>query len=192
MKISKIQNIIIVLVIIVCCYVLWTGLLYCIVPWSKTNFSSHDKFMEIISDNDCFANVSFLREMPEDATNIKYYWYREMKEKCAAYSVCVPKEDYEEIKRERGEHYREWQRKHSTTTTEVTQGLGAIKQSMLYMEELLFIDNVLNNQQAAEQYSFLLVNKVNIHKGICYSGIIVNDETCEIIEFTYEKIEADR
>ncbi len=169
------------------CYKFWEVGVSEFVPWTRTWFINHQSFEKILSEQNCFGGVYFLDEIPLSANEMKYYWHRQFVEKFAAYSMFVGENDYKEIISKRLADYEE-KDIFSEAGVIVYEFQGGdyfyIEDSEMYTKYFSFVNEVLHNPDEKKQYYFLVFNKVSTANGYCFNGVIMNDTTMEVVEFS--------
>ncbi len=186
---KSIKRICIGILLIWLCYKFWEGALSNFIPWTRTWFYSHESFDDLLETNHCFAGGYFIQELPQSANDVRYYWHRQFVEKFAAYSMLLEEMDYTNIIPERLEYYQEQDIKLERKRI-VYEFKGEdywyIEDSELYQKYFSFISEILHNPEAEGQYYYIVINKLNTINGTCYNGVILNDVTHEVVEFSVE------
>ncbi len=167
----------------------WDEFFSYIFLWTKTDFASHQEYIELLEDHHCFASVFFIKEKPMEFAEGRYYWRHKLHEIFTAYSIEVKGESYEKIKENRIDAYYNQIGKDTDTVIYVLQN-----DEYLYIEDaewydkanLKFINEVVLNPEMQQQYYFLIVVGYNTSHGTSYTGVILNDNTREVIEFNVE------
>lgn len=162
--------------------ILWDGILSHVFPWTKTNFCNYQEYIELLDEHHFYASYRFVKEIPKEAADVKYYWHQDYKEKYAAHSIVIA-ENYEKIAEGRMPPYLECCDGNTTELVYALQeercGIDDLRRAGV---EIDFIQNVLQNSEEQQEYYCLVVIKI----GRCYTGVILNDTTQEIIEFSVE------
>ena len=174
-------------VFVVCfCLFIWNSLLSDIFPWSKTDFSDYEEYKELIYEQNVIAH--FPDELPEDASNAKYYYRRNFKEKYAAYSFVLPKEELKQYAEERMASYYDFYKDFSDAIFYCHQedAIYSFKALKRECEGLDFVDYIMQESQEQQGYYCLIVIRTGTYHGICHRGVLMNDTTCEVIEFSVE------
>lgn len=188
-----IASLICILSIVVCGFLAWDVVLYEIIPWTKTEFVSHQSYLKLLAKNHGFGEVFFVKDIPKDSGDVRYYWHRDFIENFAAYSVILSEKDYEKIAENRLEaYYGEWQ-EYEDDVIYVLQGEDYcyIEDSGWYnQEKLRYIDEVLSSSEE-QGYYFLIVVKFYTTTGTSYNGVMLNDSTQELVEFSFELADED-
>jgi len=168
---------------------LWDTLISELVPWTRTVFLDHQSYIQLLQDESCSGGCDFLKDKPIGACETNYYWHRDFVERFAAYSMVLADVEYDTIMVTRLEdYYKEY--------AEVEELIKYVMQDekVLYIddsnwydeEKLNYIDKVMQNPGMSHQYYFLIVTQFHTPTGICYNGVILNDITHELIEFSAE------
>lgn len=163
-----------------------------LVSWEKTKFTEYEDFREVLTEYNSFGGGCFLEEIPGSASDMKCYWYIRLANKLAAYSMILSEDDYQKLSEERLAYYGERDlRSDAEETIYIFQEeeIPFIEDVELYQSRLTFIDKVLQTPGAEKQYYFLVVNRLNTADGCCYNGVILNDATHEVIEFSAQLME---
>ncbi len=192
-KIINYQKICIVLFVLLIVFLsfrsCWNVVLSNVIPWTRTAFSDHESYLDLLDDRHCFGVIHFSQEIPDEAENIVYYWHQDKWEHYTAYSVQLGKKQYEEVVANRLSAYR--REMDGCEDDIVYEWKGAphtyIETSRWYEEEKLhYIDKLMRHPGAKQQYYFLIVVCYNTSTGTSYCGVILNDITQEMIEFCFE------
>ena len=152
-------------------------------------FLDHQSYIQLLQDESCSGGCDFLKDKPIGACETNYYWHRDFVERFAAYSMVLADVEYDTIMATRLEdYYKEY--------AEVEELIKYVMQDekVLYIddsnwydeEKLNYIDKVMQNPGMSHQYYFLIVTQFHTPTGICYNGVILNDITHELIEFSAE------
>ena len=165
---------------------LWDRLLSDIFPWTKTNFSDYQKYTELLDKHHFHASYRFIDEIPEGAIDVKYYVHQRFREKYAAHSVVLPEKQYYNSINSRIESYCERCSEAAKLVYVMNEGIAIDIKALGEMGvEVAFLENVM--QKPAQQgYYCIVVVCVNTTHGTCYTGVVVNDTTHEVIEFSVE------
>lgn len=187
-----------VLLVSIVLYALWGGLFNCIFPWTRTRFPDYQSYDSFLMDYRC--HDYFVRELPMDASEPKYYWHRESWETFTAYSITLPEGTLKTMSDERQEFFREKEEEFSTKSI-----IYSLPDDHCYIddpkwcdneiiseEELAFINEVIGNPEAKDQYYYLVVLCSDRSDTTCYDGVILNDNTHEFIEFSAEVVNPDK
>ncbi len=182
-----IKRILACIILIFFCYHFWKDGLSQFVPWTRTYFVEYEIFISFLDEQNCFGSDYFLENVEPSTQDVKYYWHQQFVEKFAAYSMFVETEDFINILQEQLENYREEDIKYEAEEN-VYEFQGEnycyIEESEMYMKYFSFVDEVLHNTNDKKGYYFVVINKINTAKGTCFNGVIANDTTLEIIEFS--------
>lgn len=162
----------------------WDELLSNILPWTRTFFSDYQKYEELLNDQHFFATVRFIDEIPADSGEVKYYVYRRYKEKKAAHSIKLSEDKYTNIVKSQMEPYLQDCDEYGIPLVYV---IGeSEKWTVVDLREkeieVDFLDNVMQEPENIQDYYCLVI----IRNGPCYTGVIANDTTHEMIEFSVE------
>lgn len=153
-------------------------------PLERTHFKSYQAYRNY--PKKCYSGY-FVDEMPAGAENLKYYWHSAMRVVVTAYSMTLDTDTYEEVKNDRIDFYVKEAEEYSSRSL-LYEARGDERQyldgSEWYKKKLGYVDMVLHHPESRQQYYFGAAMRVNIHKGVSYNGVIVNDTTHEIIEFS--------
>ncbi len=169
------------------CYEFWEVGVSEFVPWTRTWFINHQSFEKVLYDRNCFGGVFFLEEIPLSADEMKYYWHQQFVEKFAAYSMFVGESDYDNLVEERWIRYQENLNTAEKVTYTFQEGNYCyIEDSEMYERYFSFVNEVLHNPGSEGEYYILVINECNAINGTCYNGVIINDTTMEIVEFSAE------
>lgn len=168
-------------------YVIWDGLLSNIFPWTMTFFGNYESFDELLDDRYCGGAKLFLEELPAGSGKVKYYWHQQYGEKIAAYSVVLSDEEYAKIAANRTKAYcAEVAEEPEKLMYKAKAGeICYIEDTAWYEEEKLhFIKKVMKKPNEDNQYYFLVVVEDSPWGDECYNGVLLNDITKELIEFS--------
>lgn len=164
---------------------LWDEILSSFIPWTRTNFRDYQEYIELLDDQHFYASNRFIKEIPAEAIGTEYYVKRDYKEKYAAHSIVLG-DEYEQIVKERVTPYLENcngdTRRLIYSLQEQGWGIDDLKQAGA---EVDFIQNVMQNPNEQQEYYCLVVIRIGTYHGI-YTGVILNDTTKELIEFSVE------
>ena len=188
-----------ILFVVFALYSVWRGVFNCIVPWTRTRFPDYQSYDSFLMDYGC--HDYFVRELPMDAGEPKYYWHRGSWETFAAYSTTLPEETFKTLLDERMEVFRE--KEEEFPTDSIIYSLQDddrcyiddpkwCDNEIISEEELTFINEVVGNTDAKDQYYFLVVLCDDRPDTACYNGVILNDDTHEFIEFSAEVVNHDK
>ena len=149
---------------------------YIIFPGTKTGFPCYALFRATADEE------VYLKRLPASAYDIKYYVHEEFALDKNGYRMKVASEDYEQVKREL---YDGFNSEYSTGT----YNYDGVTKRMLSSEEMElmhveFLEELLADD-SADTYYILTEIQSEGEKFDVYWGVICNDETYEIIEFTY-------
>ena len=178
---------------------LWDGLFAYIMPWTRTLFAEYQSYNSFLADYHCYR--TFVKELPTDATEPKYYWHRESWEVCAAYSTNLPEGTFKTLSDERQDFFHKQEEEFPTRII-----IHSLKDDgycyiddpkwcdneIISEEELSFINEVVGNPEAKDQYYYLVVLRENCAGTTCYNGVILNDNTYEFIEFSANVVDPDK
>ena len=187
-KAAKIVGISVIVVSVLLCIglYLWNGLFSHILPWTRTNFRSYDSYIKLLDAHHFFASSQFIDEIPANAISVKYYFHQKYKEKYAAHSIVLAEEDYERITRSQMVPYYESCDDYESDTLvyEIQENeswkIDDMKKAGIDID---FISNVMQNPDKQEEYYCLIDMRIG---RVCHTGIVVNDTTHEMIEFSVE------
>ena len=180
------------------CYGLWDALFVYIFPWTRTWFHDYQSYNSFLMKYNCAR--TFTKELPIDATEPKYYWHHESWEAFAAYSTVLPEETFKTLSDGRQDFFHEQEEKFETRSIiySVRDGercyIDAPKWSdneLINEEELAFVNEVIENPEAEDQYYYFIVMRIKKQGSVCYNGVILNDTTHEFIEFSAEVTDPD-
>lgn len=180
-RVSKIRKFLLKVLLVVCIgnglFVLWNGLLEEVIPHSRTWFSSYNVFREETERS------AFQKEQPASAYDIRYYVYEGCLEDKSGYGVVFASEDYIEAQRERIEQY---SHAPGENTYYFEEGQEKRYVELKHMEEhrIDFLDKVLETENIGQFY-FLCDSLYESSEIYNYDGVICNDETFEMVEFSY-------
>ncbi len=167
---------------------LWDGFFSNIFPWTKTNFSNYQEYIELLDEHHFYASYRFVDEIPKDALGVEYYVHRRFREKYAAHSIVLSKAQYVEIVKNRVKPYRdscdgraEWLE--YVLDEDEKCDIEELKKMNIDVD---FLENVIQTSNEQNDFYCLVVNGINTTHGTCYTGVIVNDTTHEVIEFSVE------
>lgn len=169
------------------CIYLWYGFFSYVFPWTQTFFLKHETFIELLNDRNCFCGRAFEEKIPDGSGKVKYYWHQEAKEILAAYSVTLSDEEYEKITEKRLNAHCDEMKKWNLTPTYVLQNeeYCYIEDTGWYDEEKLhFVDRLFEKPKHDKQYYFLIFTEYSVFDSVYYSGVILNDTTHELVEFS--------
>lgn len=169
------------------CIYLWYGFFSYVFPWTQTIFLKHETFIELLNDRNCFGGRAFEEKIPDGSGKVKYYWHQEAKEILAAYSVTLSDEEYEKITEKRLNAHCAEMKKWNLTPTYVLQNEECcyIEDTGWYDEEKLhFVDRLFERPKHDKQYYFLVFTEHSVFDSVYYSGVILNDTTHELVEFS--------
>ncbi|MDE7251330.1 MAG: hypothetical protein K2O32_00085 [Acetatifactor sp.] len=178
---------------------LWDGLFNCIFPWTRAwfhNYQSYDSFLMYYRCHDYFV-----RELPMDAGEPKYYWHRGSWETFTAYSTTLPEGAFKTMSNERQEFFRE--KKEEFSTKSIIYSLQDndrcyiddpkwCDNEIISEKKLAFINKVVGNPEAKDQYYYLVILRGNCAGTTCYNGVILNDDAHEFIEFSANVVDPDK
>lgn len=167
-----IKKSIIIICILFCVFLiwgLWEAFLKDLIPYKRTSFKDYTNFyLEV-------GNSYFPEEVPFTVSHEKYFYYSgNMDKKRAVCFVVETTEEYNEYKNSESIQ-------NSLTEEEYPQ---AVSNSFLQEEKIVFLEEIM--EQDAEKYSVLIYEEAKLQHGYYRTGIICNDETQEIILFSYK------
>ncbi|MDE7253700.1 MAG: hypothetical protein K2O32_12250 [Acetatifactor sp.] len=155
-------------------------------PLEKTRFKSYQAYHDY--PKRCFGSGDFVDKIPTSAEDLKYYWHSAMRVVVTAYSMTLDTDTYEEVKNDRINFYVEEAAEEYSSHSLLYEARGDERQyldgSEWYRKKLGYVDMVLHHPEVQQQYYFGAAMRVNIYEGVSYNGVIVNDTTHEIIEFS--------
>lgn len=160
-----------------------------VIPWTRTAFLYHESYLDLLDDRHCFGVIHFSQEIPGGAENPVYYWHQDKMEHYTAYSVKLENKQYEEVVKNRLSAYHSEMDGNEDGIVYEWKGSSYtyIETSKWYdKEKLHYIDKMMQNPGAKQQYYFLIVVCYNTSTGTSYNGVILNDITQEMIEFCFE------
>ncbi|MBO4981348.1 MAG: hypothetical protein J6C84_05570 [Lachnospiraceae bacterium] len=163
-----------------------------LVSWEKTKFTEYEDFREVLTEYNSSGRWYFMETLPGSAGEMKYYWYIRLADISAGYSVCLDENDYEKIVDERMIHYKETSRNRGSEKViyvHQEESPYYIENSGLFKSKMTFLEEVLQNPEAERQYYFLIINQFGPYDVTCYNGVILNDVTHEVIEFSAQLME---
>lgn len=158
-----------------------------IIPITKTHFKNHQAYLDNRTVRGSYGSFYFEEELPIDAGDMKYYSHYDIFKEVTAYSMVLPEKTYMDFKERRISFYMEESvDREACSLKYALQGdeRQYIDGSEWYDKKLDYVDNVLHHPEARQQYYFGVIMKINTTNGECYTGIIANDSTREIIEFS--------
>ncbi len=166
----------------------WDEFFSNIFPWTKTDFASHQEYMELLEEHHCFGRFSFINEAPTNVAEEKYYWHRDFKEMYAAYSRVLSDEEYSGVVEKRNEFYSETWKDWDNVVMYQVQGenFHYVDESEWFKNELGFVNTVMRNSDTLQDYYFHTVVRVDAPSKFRYSGVILNASSNELIEFSIE------
>ncbi len=168
---------------------LWDTLVSELVPWTRTVFFNHQSYIQLLQNEGCIGGSCFSEDKPIGACETKYYWHRDFVERYAAYSMVLTDEEYATIAEIRlKDYWNEFSERKDVIKYILQEGQYLyIEDSCWYDEEkLAYINKVMQNPETQQQYHFGVVLQNYTSTGIVYSGVILNDITHELIEFSAE------
>ncbi|MDE7251331.1 MAG: hypothetical protein K2O32_00090 [Acetatifactor sp.] len=193
-KIERVLDKMFIVVVCFSCVISLTSILACfglcisvVIPKTKTNFKSYQVYLDNTGVQQSSGSFFFEKELPIGAEEIKYYLYYKIAKSVTAYSVVLPENTYIDFLESRINFYIEESDERESCSLLYTLQRDEhqyIDDSEWYDVKLDYVDNVLHHPEAQQQYYFGVIMKTNTVKGECYTGIIANDLTHEIIEFS--------
>ena len=174
---------------ILCCWVcLWDIGIHDFFPWTRTYFASHDKYIELLEERSFYANRQFIDEVPDEASSVKYYCHQSFKNKMAAHSIVLNENMYKKTIEKQSQIYKDYSEGYGSgliylRNEDKTWFVDDLEQ--LGFDES-FLNNVIHKPEAQHEYYCFVVISVNTACGIRYTGVIANDTTHEMIEFSVE------
>ena len=169
---------------------MWKSIGVEILPWTRTWFPNQQKFHEVLTDNRCMGEKYFIQELPTDSGKTEYYWHRSWSKKLATYSVVLTEVEYEKIADSRLDSYYELENGRLECPLYINQEDKEVcyyEDANFFEEDLSFVRKIMQNPDAQQQYYFLIVAQHGTGTDtICYTGVILNDVTKELIEFGVE------
>lgn len=166
----------------------WTVIIADFVPWTRTNFISYDNYINLLDNRSFYASSQFVDEIPDGSSSVKYYCRQVFKNRKAAHSIVLDENMYLKIIENQKEGYRNYGESEACELIYLMDGnecwsVNDLKQ--LVVEES-FLREVMQNPGRQQDYYCLVVISINTTRGICYTGVIANDTTHEMIEFSVE------
>ena len=183
---SLIYIVLLALHIIGFCVLIWELVILNFFPWSRTNFSSQQKYKELLNERG--LSNHFMYALPESVSSVNYYFRQEVREKHAAYSFISANEEFGGIAEERVATYYEFWKdcpekilylkdENERCTIDDLKNMGV---------ELDLLRHVLHDPQDRDDIYCLILIQREGYEVIRYMGVLANDSTCEIIEFCIE------
>ena len=165
-----------------CIFLLFVGLgiltcLIVIMPGTKCCFPSYWLF-RMTADEE-----NYLKKLPDSAHDLKYYVKEGLFKDKSGYKMALSVADYKKAKQELLDTYCS---DYPMDYIYCYDGNEKRALDIEYMEELQvdFLDEFLALQTDLKKYYILAEFPQNLDSKERYCGVICNDETCEIIEFT--------
>lgn len=154
-------------------------------PLERTRFKSYQAYRDY--PKRCYSGY-FVDEIPTSAEDLKYYWHSASRVVVTAYSMVLEADMYEEVKNNRIDFYVEEAGEYSSRSL-LYEAQGDERQyldgSEWYRKKLGYVDMVLHHPESRQQYYFGAVMRVDrLRSRVSYNGVIMNDITHEIIEFS--------
>lgn len=154
--------------------------LYLLVPGTKRFFPCYMLF-RATADNEVY-----LEKLPSTAYDVEYYVYEKFFLDKSGYRMKVSPEEYEQAKQTL---YNKYNNEYITAT----YSYDGISKKMLSSEEMKnmhveFLEELLTDDSSENQYYILTVDRCEPPRIDLFSGVICNDESCEIIQFTYYQL----
>lgn len=162
----------------------WDELLSNIVPWTRTAFSDFQKYEDLLNDQHFFTLYHFTDDIESDSEDAKYYVHRRYKDKMTAYSIVLSQNMYADIIKKQIEYYLQDCDEYGIPLVYVIGEPEKWTVVDLREKEIEvdFLDNVMQEPENIQDYYCLVI----IRNGSCYTGVIANDTTHEMIEFSVE------
>lgn len=188
MKKKIIKFIVALITILGCGVYLWNIGFHDFIPWTRTYFARYDEYIEFLNNRSFYASSQFVDEIPEGSSSVKYYCRQVFKNRKVAHSIVLDENMYLKIIKNQKEGYRNY------GESEACELIYLIdeneKWSVNNLKQLVvddtFLREVMQNQGKQQDYYCLVVISINTTRGICYTGVIANDNTHEMIEFSVE------
>jgi len=154
--------------------------LYLLIPGTKRFFPCYMLF-SATADNEVG-----LEWLPATAYDVEYYVYEKFFLDKSGYRMKVAPDEYEQVKQTL---YNMYNNEHITATYSYD---GAHKK-MMSSEEMKnmhveFLEELITKDSNVNHYYILISIKCESSKMDTFSGVICNDESCEIIQFTYYQL----
>ena len=154
--------------------------LYILVPGTKRFFPCYMLF-RATADNEVY-----LEKLPSTAYDVEYYVYEKFFLDKSGYRMNVSPEEYEQTKQTL---YNKYNNEYITAT----YSYDGISKKMLSSEEMKnmhvdFLEELITKDSNVNHYYILTSIKCESSKMDTFSGVICNDESCEIIQFTYYQL----
>lgn len=188
MKLQKSgRNIIIFLLVGILCLYVWDIGGSDMFPWTKTYFTSYSNYIRFLREHSFYAAEYFSEYIPETSSSVEYFCYQNFKEKNVAHTIVLQEEEYKSILEKKKDLYIEYSNSLASEIIyvledEICWNIENIKEKNIDVD---FLGKVMHLKQQ-QNYYCLIVFKTNTIHGTCYTGIIANDSTYEIIEFSVE------
>lgn len=167
-----IKKSIIIICILFCVFLiwgLWEAFLKDLIPYKRTSFEDYTNFYLEVGDS------SFPEEVSFTVSHERYFYYSGNMDKKRA--VCFVVETAEE--------YKEYKNSKSIQNSLREEGYPqAVSKSFLQEGKIVFLEEIM--EQDAEKYSVLEYEELKLQHGFYRRGILCNDETQEIIIFSYK------
>jgi len=144
-----------------------------VVPVTRTHFVSYHAFHK-------YASPIFPKKLPESSGEIRYYYHKEHLKDQSGYHVVLSTEDYETMKAQRIDAYR----MNNAYYYDGENKEYMDPEIMSQQQKIDFIDKLVSEEAVKGQYYFLGYYMSKHEKEYYYRGVLCNDETCEIVEFS--------
>ncbi len=151
-------------------FVTWWDIFFAdFLPREQTNYKNYNSFYKRSVTN------FFPSELPDSATNVKYYYYSGMLDEKFGVSFVVDDEDYKELKHYYLYYYYPTKNSRSLDYFFKQQ----LTDEFVHSERLDFIENIV--EEELDQYTFMVYEKGTTEHYQIKSGGLYNDETNEFI-----------
>lgn len=162
--------------VLMLCLMIWAAgeLLGEVIPHTQRIFWSYQSFL-----NQADFSV-YEQELPESARDLRYYYYEGFFADKSGYHAAFSQEDYEIMKENRLAKYTPW-----IEYGDYCYDGGPklyLDYDQMEQQRIDFLNKIM--VQGEGGYYFLAYSLFENEQEYSFNGVLCNDETCEIVEFT--------
>lgn len=170
--------------------VLWYGLFSCYIPWEKSFCFNYRDYKKTLDNYNFFSCYYFPEDIPEETLSLKVFSQQDASyNRYTGYAIILDEILYYEMLNKRMDYYNGVQ-----SVVPLTELLYKkreneqmnILESVSSDVDIGFVSKIMQCPEQNQDYYFLVIIKNNISRGKCYTGIVANNTTHEMIEFSVE------
>ncbi len=168
--------------------VMWFGLVSNYIPWERSFYWSYSNYNDVLENHFFYTPRNyFMKELPDNTIFSKGFCYQKLRERGTAYALIIEEESKDCLENRIDFYYKEAQ---NLNTEIIYQQQNEEYLNFVDLKNTIkcanIIDEVILYSERQNEYYGVIVLRSEIPSGVSYMGIVVNDTTSEMIEFSVE------